>query len=197
MDILYRRGKIEDCSKIAEGINLASGGIVEFLFHGLLENNTVAEIMADFLRAETGYDSYKNAIIAECQGTIVGIVYSYPAKFHEITEETKAFFPSDRLILLADFFNSRVDHSLFLDSIYVDESFRGQGIGSKLIALTKAKAKENGYLQLSLMVMNENMVARRAYERNHFTIVKHIEVKEHKLIPNKGGIYLLVSDVDK
>ena len=196
MDILYRRGKLEDCSKIAEGIDLASGGIVEFLFHGLLRNNTAAEVMADFLRDETGYDSYKNAIVAEYQGDIIGIVYSYPAKFHEISEETKEFFPSDRLMLLADFFNSRVDNSLFLDSIYVDEKFRGQGVGSKLIALTKQKAKDNGYKQLSLMVMNENMTARRAYERNNFEIVKHIDVKEHRLIPNKGGIYLLVSDVD-
>lgn len=197
MEILYRKGKVEDCSKIAEGINLASGGIVEFLFHGLLANNTATEIMADFLRDETGYDSYKNAIVAEYQGEIVGVVYSYPAKFHEISEETKEFFPSNRLALLAEFFNSRVDNSLFLDSIYVDGNFRGRGIGSTLIELTKQKARESGYTQLSLMVMNENTTARRTYERTGFTIVKHIAVKEHHLIPNKGGIYLLVSDVDK
>jgi len=197
MDIVYRSGKIEDCSKIAEGIDLASGGIVNFLFHDLLGNNTAVDVMADFLHDETGYDSYKNAIIAEYQGEVIGIVYSYPAKFHGITEETKEFIPSDRLMLLADFFNSRVENSLFLDSIYVDEKFRGSGVGSTLIELTKEKARENGYKQLSLMVMNENVIARRAYERNSFRIVKHIDVQEHGLIPNKGGIYLLVSDVTK
>ena len=197
MEILYRRGRVEDCSKIAEGIDLASGGIVEFLFHGLLENYTAAEVMAEFLRDETGYDSYKNAIVAEYQGDIVGIVYSYPAKFHEISAESKEFFPSDRLALLTDFFNSRVENSLFLDSIYVDGKFRGHGIGNRLIELTKQKAREKGYQQLSLMVMNENIIARRAYERNNFKIFKHIDVKEHRLIPNKGGVYLLVSDVDK
>jgi GNAT superfamily N-acetyltransferase len=196
MDITYRSGKIEDCLKIAEGIDLASGGIMEFLFHGLLKNYTSTHLMADLLREETGYDSYKNAIVAEYQGDIIGIVYSYPAKFHGISEETRNFFPSDRLEFLADFFNSRVENSLFLDSIYVDKKFRGQGVGSRLIALTKQRAKENGYLQLSLMVMNENITARRAYERNSFKIVKHIDVKEHPLIDNKGGIYLLVSDVD-
>ncbi|MBP2628079.1 MAG: GCN5-related N-acetyltransferase [Firmicutes bacterium] len=197
MDILYRRGKLEDCSKIAEGIDLASGGIMDFLFDGLLENYTAAEVMADSLRDETGYDSYKNAIVAEYQDDIIGITYSYPSKFHEISEETKKFFPSDRLEFLADFFNSRVENSLFLDSIYVDERFRGLGIGNRLIDATKQKAKQNGYKQLSLMVMNDNVIARRAYERNSFELVKHIDVKEHRLIPNKGGIYLLVSDVDK
>ena len=197
MDILYRKGKLEDCAKIAEGIDRASGGIVEFLFHGLLGNFTAAQIMADYLRDETGYDSFDNAIIAEYQGEIIGIVYSYPAKFHEISAETRSYFPRERLEFLAEFFNSRVENSLFLDSIYVDEQFRGAGIGSKLIELTKEKAKEQGYKQLSLMVMSGNTTARRAYERNDFKVVKHIDVKEHELIPNKGGIYLLVSDVDK
>ena len=197
MDIIYREGTIEDCFKIAEGIDLASGGIMDFLFEGLLENYTVAEVMASTLRDETGYDSYKNAIVAEYDGEIIGVVYSYPAKFHEISAEERNFFPSERLAFLADFFNSRVDDSLFLDSIYVDEKFRGQGIGARLITLTKQKAHSRGYKQLSLMVMNENMTARRAYERNSFTIVKHIDVKEHPLMPNKGGIYLLVSDSDQ
>jgi len=197
MDILYRRGKLADCSKIAEGIELASGGIMDFLFEGLLENYTVAEVMANLLRDETDHDSYTNAIVAEYQGDIIGIVYSYPAKFHGISEETRSFFPKDRLMFLADFFNSRVDNSLFLDSIYVDEKFRGRGIGNRLIALTKQKALENGHKQLSLMVMNDNIIARRAYERNNFKIVKHIDVQEHRLISNTGGIYLLVSDVDK
>lgn len=152
--------------------------------------------MASILLDEVGYDSYKNAIVAEYQGNIVGIVYSYPAKYHEISEGTRNFFPSNRLEFLADFFNSRVEGSLFLDSIYVDEEFRGQGIGNKLISLTKQKAKENGHKQLSLMVMSENKVARRAYERNDFTICKHIDIKQHPLIPNKGGVYLLVSNVD-
>jgi len=197
MEIIYRTGKLEDCYKIAEGIDLASGGIMDFLFDGLLENYTVADVMANILRDETGYDSYKNAIVAEYNKEIIGIVYSYPAKFHGITEETRNFFPSDRLTFLAEFFNSRVEDSLFLDSIYVDEKYRGQGIGNRLIALTKQKAAQNGYKQLSLMVMNDNKTARLAYDRNNFKIVKHIDVQEHPLIHNKGGIYLLASDVDK
>lgn len=195
MEILYRKGRLEDCDKIAEGIDRASGGIMNFLFHGLTGAFTPAEMMADFLRDGVGQESYENAIVAECQGEVIGIVYSYPAKYHGITEEAKTFFPKERLDFLADFYNSRVEDSLFLDSIYVNEEFRGQGVGSKLIALTKDKARENGYKKLSLMVMNENFTARRAYERSSFKLVKHVDVKEHPLMPNKGGIYLLVSEV--
>lgn len=69
MDILYRKGKVEDCLKIAEGIDRASGGIVEFLFHGLLKDSTAAETMADFLQGRYRlWETYENAIVAECQG---------------------------------------------------------------------------------------------------------------------------------
>jgi len=196
MDILYRIGKLEDSLKIAEGIDRASGGIVEFLFHGLLGSYTAAQVMAKSLQEKQGSDSYENAIVAEYQGNIIGVVYSYPAKFHGITEDTRSFFPSDRLALLGDFYNSRVENSWFLDSIFVDKDFRGEGIGSKLIELTKQKARDNGYDQLSLMVMADNNVARRTYERNNFKIFKHIEIQEHELIPHKGGVYLLVSNLN-
>lgn len=193
MEILYRTGKQEDSLKIAEGIDRASGGIVEFLFHDLLGQYTTAQVMAKSIQEKQGSDSYENAIVAEYKGNIIGIVYSYSAKFHGITDSTRSFFPSDRLSFLKDFYNSRVEDSWFLDSIYVDEEFRGTGIGSKLIELTKQRAKDNGFTQLSLMVMADNTAARRTYERNGFEIVKHIDVKEHPLIPHKGGIYLLVS----
>jgi ribosomal protein S18 acetylase RimI-like enzyme len=196
MEISYRMGKEDDCSKIAEGIELASGGIVGFLFHDLLGQYTPSQVMANLLRKKTDNDSYENAIVAEFEGKVIGIVYSYPAKFHGISEETRSYFPSNRLTFLADFFNSRVEGSWFLDSIYVDEEFRGEGIGSKLIELTKKRAKENGYSQLSLMVMADNEAARRTYERNHFGLVKHVDIKEHKFIPHKGGTYLLVSDLN-
>ena len=196
VEILYRIGKEEDSYKIAEGIELASGGIVNFLFHGLLGEYTPAQVMENLLRKKSNNDSYENAIVAEFEGNIIGIVYSYPAKFHGISEETRSYFPHDRLVFLADFFNSRVENSWFLDSIYVDEKFRGEGIGSKLIELTKLKAKENGFNQLSLMVMADNLPARITYERNHFKEVKYVDIKEHKLIPHKGGVYLLVSDLD-
>jgi GNAT superfamily N-acetyltransferase len=195
MDILYRIGKPEDSLKIAEGIDRASGGIVEFLFHGLLGSYTAAQVMATSLQEKQGSDSYENAIVAEYQGNIIGVVYSYPAKFHGITENTRSFFPSDRLAFLGDFYNSRVENSWFLDSIFVDKKFRGEGIGSQLIELTKQKARDHGYNQLSLMVMADNIVARRTYEKNNFTIFKHIDVPEHELIPHKGGVYLLVSDL--
>jgi ribosomal protein S18 acetylase RimI-like enzyme len=197
MEILYRTGKEEDCSKIAEGIESASGGIVNFLFHGLLGEYTPAQVMANLLRKKADNDSYENAIVAEYEGEVIGIVYSYSAKFHGISAATRNYFPGDKLTFLSEFFNSRVENSWFLDSLYVDEKFRGEGIGSNLIALTKQRAQENGYKQLSLMVMADNAVARSTYQRNGFKVVKHVDIKEHELIPHKGGIYLLVSDVDR
>jgi hypothetical protein len=32
MDIIYRNGKIEDCTRLAEFVSIASDGVVEFLY---------------------------------------------------------------------------------------------------------------------------------------------------------------------
>jgi ribosomal protein S18 acetylase RimI-like enzyme len=86
---------------------------------------------------------------------------SIPSHFHKITEETKEFFPEERLEHLKHFFSARVDNSLLLDTLCVDEKFRGKGIGEHLISLTKKKAKEADFGILSLMALADNTDAQR------------------------------------
>ncbi len=72
MEILYRTGKQEDSLSIAEGIDRASGGIVDFLFHDLVGQYTPAQVMAKSIEERQGTDSYENAIVAEYQDKFNG-----------------------------------------------------------------------------------------------------------------------------
>jgi len=74
--------------------------------------------------------TYKNTIVAESDEKIVGMALSIPSHFHEITEEMKEFFSEERPEHLKHFFSARVDNSLLLDTLCVDEKFRGKGIGA-------------------------------------------------------------------
>lgn len=58
-----------------------------------------------------------------------------------------------------------------LISMWVDPSARGQGVASALIAAIAHWAAESGATTLVLSVMNDNLAARRAYERNRFVMV--------------------------
>ena len=56
-----------------------------------------------------------------------------------------------------------------LDELYVAPEFRGQGIGSAMIAALLAKAREEGWELVDINVDECDEGARRFYERHGFT----------------------------
>ena len=130
MDILYRNGKKEDSLRIAELIDIASGGTVNYLFHDVVPNMTPVQLIAHGLATENPSHSYTNAIVATYQQRIVGMSLSYPSSYHHITEDMRQLLPPERLEHFQQFYAARIDQSLFLDAICVEETCRGQNIGS-------------------------------------------------------------------
>lgn len=196
MEISYRNGRKEDCTVLAKFINIASGGVIEYLFHDLIPDMKPVQVVAHNLSAEDSYYSYKNAIVAECKQNLIGASLSYPSHFHRITEEMKNFFPQDRLEHFKSFYSSRVEDSLLLNALCVDERFRGKGIGTQLINLTKKKAKEEDLEALSLMVLADNADAQRLYVRCGFKTLESVELKSHELIPHEGGCLLMKCEIE-
>lgn len=196
MEITYRNGRKEDCAVLAKFVNIASGGVIEFLFHDLVPDMEPVQMVAHNLSTEDSYYSFKNAIVAEYNQNPVAVSLSYPSSFHQITKEMRSFLPDDRLEHFQSFYASRVEDSLFLNALCVDERFRGKGIGTQLIALTKKKAKEEDFKTLSLMVLADNTDAQRLYARCGFETVDAVELKSHALIPHEGGCFLLKCEIE-
>jgi ribosomal protein S18 acetylase RimI-like enzyme len=121
---------------------------------------------------------------------------SIPSHNHKITEEMKEFFPEERLEYLSQFFSANIDNSLLLDTLCVDEEFRGKGIGTQLISLTKKKAKEADFCILSLIVLADNTDAQRLYRRCGFEVAKNVDLKSHELIPHEGGCMLMKCGIE-
>lgn len=191
MNIIYREGKKEDCLRIAELDNIASDGAIEFLFHDLIANMTPVQIVASNLESDSYPHSYRSVIVAEYNETIIGMSLSFPGKYHIITDEMKNFFPPDRINHFKHFFSAPVGDSYFLDALCVDKNFRNRGIGSKLIGLTKSKARKKGYNSLCLLVFKDNTNARNIYKKNGFKVIDWIELPSHKLMPHEGGCVLM------
>lgn len=196
MDITYRTARKSDCLQIAEMINMASSGVVEFLFHDLFPELTPVQIVAHNLENTRGSHTYKNTIVAESDDRIVGMALSFPSHFHEITAEMRQFFPADRLEHLSDFYAARVEDSYFLDAICVEEKMRGNGIGSQLISLTKKNAKQRGFDTVSLVVFADNTAALSVYRRHKFEMVAPIKLHSHERIPHEGGCLLMKCPID-
>ncbi len=144
MTFRYRPAEKEDCKKLAELINIASGGIVEYLFHDLVPGITPVQVVAHNLENENSPYSYRSAVVAEKENDVIGIALSFPSSYHKITNTMRNYFPADRMEHLRHFYASRVQDSWLLDALCVIESHRRRGIGEKLISLSKEKAVKNG-----------------------------------------------------
>ena len=196
-DIRFREGRFEDCRRIAELDDMASGGAVDYLFHDLIPGLTPVQIVAEnFKRDEYPY-TYKSAVVAQHDHRVIGFALSYPAEHHTISEEMRHFFPPDRLKHFNDFFSTRVEGSYYLDGLGVDRKYQRNGIGGRLIDLTKEKAGREGYCALSLIVFADNVRAIKLYERHGFQTVRHIELDPHERIPHKGGCLLMNCKLEK
>ena len=193
--INYRSAEKEDSSKLAELINIASDGVVEYLFHDLVPGMTHVQVVAHNLENDNYPHSYKSAIVASEETDVVGMALSYPSSYHIITDEMRSFFPDGRIEHLRDFYSSRVDASWFLDALCVIEGHRRRGIGEKLISLTKKKAIKNGFNVLSLIVFADNTLAIPLYERTGFKVAKKVELRRNKFINHEKGCFLMKCEI--
>jgi ribosomal protein S18 acetylase RimI-like enzyme len=195
MDITYRPGRKGDSAKIAELIGLASGGVVEYLFHDVVPGLSPIQVLTYGLRNDQYPHSYRSAIVAEHNQEPVGMALSYPSHLHGITPEMRAFFPEDRLQHLNHFYSARVENSWLLDSLSVVQAYRRKGIAKRLIALTGEKARENGYATLSLIVFADNTPALILYEQLGFEVVQPVVLEGNAFIPHEKGCLLLRTEM--
>ena len=197
MTIKHRPAEKPDSAKIAELIDIASDGVVKYLFHDLVPQMTPVQIMAYNLEKDNYPHSYKSALVAADGTNVIGMAVSYPASYHRITDEMRGFFPNERLEHLSDFYSSRVPNSWFLDALGVDDTYRRKGIGRRLVELTQERAKDNGYEILSLIVFADNSTALAFYKALGFRVVQEINLEGIEFIPHHDGCLLLKYDIGK
>jgi ribosomal protein S18 acetylase RimI-like enzyme len=187
----YRPAEKADSERIAELISLASDGVVDFLFHDLIPHMTPVQMVAYNLAQDHYPHSFQSAIVALNGKDIVGMALSYPSSYHKITDEMRDFFPAERLDHLHEFYSVKIPRSWFLDALAVEPTFRRQGIGARLVELTKQSAKENGYQMCSLIAFRDNSPALALYKGLGFRQVAHIHLAANEYISHADGCALL------
>lgn len=195
MKFTYRQAREEECIEVAELVSIASAGVLDLLYKGLVPGKKPVELLAEFLRDADGCYSYRNTTIAETEGRLVGMAVSYDSVHHGINDSMRTFFPSGRLILLEDLFASRVEKSLYIDALAVHENYRGKGAARGLLDEAKQKAQNMDLGSLSLIAFNENSIALNLYRSFGFEKVKDIRFEGHELVRYSGNAALLVCEV--
>ena len=190
MAVSYRPAEKADSERVAELISLASDGVVDFLFHDVVPQMTPVQLMAHNLAQGHYPHSYQSAVVALSGKDIVGMALSYPSTYHQITDQMRGFFPADRLEHLNDFYSVNIPPSWFLDALAVAPANRRQGIGTRLVELTKQKGKDNGYPMCSLIAFRDNAPALALYQALGFSQVAHIHLAANAFIHHADGCAL-------
>ncbi|HCT1806418.1 TPA: GNAT family N-acetyltransferase [Enterococcus faecalis] len=144
------------------------------------------EQMIDLLAEATAYPTYRygyqRILVYEHAGEVVGIAVGYPAEDEKIIDEPlREVFKKHGLAEDVRLFieEETLPNEWYLDTISVDERFRGMGIGSKLLDALPEVAKASGKQALGLNVDFDNPGARKLYASKGFKDVTTMTISGH------------------
>lgn len=174
MAIQILPGRKENARLIAKAITMAIGDNLVSVLAG--KDHTADDVMTLFeslaCRTDTQY-SYLNTLVAvDDYGTVAGIIIAYDGAelyrlreaFFEEAEKTIALRPEEGMA------DETGPEEFYIDTLAVFPEYRGQRIGSDLIAAACERARTINK-PVGLLVSKDNTTARRLYESLGFVKV--------------------------
>jgi len=192
--ITIRRARRDDARAVAELFSIASDGVAEYLWSTLKGDHpglSLIEIGARRYARENTAFSYQSCLVAETDGRIVGMMHAFAMPEAEPDRDLGQVDP-----VLRPYVELEVPGSFYISALALRPGHRGQGTGSRLLALARERARREGCPQLSLGVFDENDAARRLYARHGFREIARATVVPHALIHVTGEVILMVADVE-
>lgn len=167
-EIIIRPACIEDAAAIARTVAEAIGDEVAL-------NNYCGKdylsVLTEISQAEGTQYSWRNAIVAECEGRVVGSVVGYDgARLAELREGTFAVL-RNRVGRVPDIADETEAGEHYLDSLSVAPQYQRLGIGRRLIDAFCQRAFSEGAERVGLIVDAENPNAEKLYLSQGFTHV--------------------------
>ncbi|MEJ8545648.1 GNAT family N-acetyltransferase [Brevibacillus borstelensis] len=175
---MIRYAAPEDAGWAAPLIYEAIGDIAHTLTGAQTQDEAV-KVLEQFFREKQNRISHENCIIAEAEGKPAGLFISYHGSR---TEELDRPF-ARRLEQLTGAAPTIVKEArsdeYYLDTLVVDPSHRGRGIGRRLLARFEEEAIRRGYERTALLVEEDNIRTRQLYEQIGYQADSSLVVSGH------------------
>ena len=191
----FRAATKEDRYELARLFRIASSGLADYMWSRLAPKYpglTPLEIGACRFAREEGNFSYKNCVVAEQDGAVIGMLFTFPIEEgHQADGE-----PADPLLdpILKPYEELEIPGSFYICALALFPGFRGRGVGTEMLSIAREQAYERGFGTLSLLVFEQNEGAIRLYERNGFEVAGRAPVVPHELIDHTGDVLLMASE---
>lgn len=189
-----RKAQQSDAADLARLIDIAGEGIPSWLWaQNANSNQSVIDVGISRARRDTGGFSYKNAIVAEREDKILGMVLSYPIE--DVPDDDASEMPAP----IAPFIELEAQSvgTWYINALAVRAGSRGAGVGTSLLKSAEHLAREAGHSTLSIQVYGQNTGAVRLYHRFGFKTASHSPVLLHPCQPYyTGDVLLLLKEID-
>jgi ribosomal protein S18 acetylase RimI-like enzyme len=197
----FRPATRADSHRIAELFRICSGGVADYVWSTMADEYpglSLTEIGARRYAREDIPFSYRNCVVAEVGGEVVGMLVAFPIAVPAPDARRDAAAPAegrapDRPDVLAPYGELEVPGSYYVCGMAVLLEHRNRGLGTRLLAIARAEARARGMETLSLLAFEQNQGAVRLYERNGFVVVDRRPVVPHELIHYTGDALLMVA----
>ncbi len=159
----FRQATPADAPALADLVHFASEGLALHIWTKVAgPDGNPWEIGRERARRETGSFSYRNAVVAEDDGSHIAaglIGYPLPDRPEPIPEGMPAMFvPLQELENLGP-------GTWYVNVLAAYPQDRGKGHGAALLTIAEQLAADTGHRGLSIIVSDANEGARRLYER--------------------------------
>jgi ribosomal protein S18 acetylase RimI-like enzyme len=187
----FRRARVEDCGEIAALYSISSDGVADYIWRKLAgPGEDPLEVGERRYAREDSVFSYKNCVVAEHNGEVIGMLVAFPMETEPNPGEPERKDP-----VLAPYSELERPGSYYVCGMALLPEHRGRGLGARMLGLAREEARRRGLAEMSLIVFEQNTVAKRLYERHGFREVDRRPVVPHGLIRYTGDALLMVADV--
>lgn len=177
---MIRDAEVKDVEEIVELFKI----ILEDLNLSILQSTSWHQLKPALMEAAVNNEyrySYKDAIVKEIDKKIAGFSYGYRGEANKKADEILSEVLTKHNLPHFVIFNEDETEAgeWYLDSLVVDESFRGSGIGKELLHAVYKKAKSLRIDKVGLNVNQSNHKALRLYENEGFQETREVELSGH------------------
>lgn len=189
-EVRFRPARKQDCADIARLYSISSDGVADYVWSTLAEpGESPVDVGRRRYEREDTLFSYENCTIADIDDVIAGMLVAFPV---HIDREAPAVGDP----VLAPYSRLEEDNSYYICGVALFEPYRGLGVGTRLMRLAEQKARALDLDKLSLIVFEQNVGAKRLYERLGFIEKAREKVVPHPLIHHAGDAVLMVKRFD-
>jgi ribosomal protein S18 acetylase RimI-like enzyme len=171
MNIHIRKARPADSDIAVPFILEAIGNIAEQMT-GETEPAAVKQELIQLFKREDNRHSYLSTCIAERDNVIMGVMVLYSGvdaiQLDANLVNWLRMKTGDNIVIPPE---ANIDE-YYIDTVCVNPEFRGQGIGSLLLAYAEEFARNVGFSKVALNVEPEKEAAIRLYKRAGFQIVE-------------------------